>query len=877
MKRKILAAVMAVIIALGSVTAVSAADTSEGADAESTEEIVAYDDEFGEITGGTYFIRDEDVSFPAKAASNQGEMDLAAGTGASWKSCLSTFQQSVYSGLYSELSAFTADDITYSSSFDDYIVTASATVSGCFDSYNSSTYYLDDTSELTDICWAILRDCPEFYWINNSSIYAEFGYSAAASRTRVSITFFTLGSASEVSEYIEFMDGIEADAVSACSSKSTTYEKVLYIHNLICDSANYDDDTANEYTTYGTISNLLAFSALGVFYDGKAVCQGYALAFKLLCEDVGIDCLYQRGTANGGSHAWNWVLMNDGLWYGVDSTWDGQTSSTVTTYFLLGTTNFDKKHYYTNSFGVTLSTDDYVFTGEEEEDPEDETEREKKMRLLIKNMTADDDPTNGSSWNSENTTELKWSYINGAMISALLQYGDTVDDSSYETFADTYMSPFVNSNGSINGSFRTSNYSLDDINSGKALIELIARGSSNSTKYTSAVTTRLYNGVLKYMLANKVTAEGNLWHKNVYPYQVWLDGVYMALPFYLQYELEISKDADAFEEAAENITLQIENVYEKLRDEETGLYYHGYDAQADSSSGNYNTSSAVSWALNTTGNNEGASSSFWLRGMGWYAMGLVDDIELLQEGQEEFGIDLSQEIYSVVTIYTECMESILNYRSDSGLWYQVMDKPDGEYNYTETSGSAALSYALMKGANLGVLPESYYDEGYAVFEALLDEKLLYTDSTESDVILNDICGTAGLAGPSSGVTSASATRAYKHTSRDGSYEYYVSERTVTDDAKGAAPLIMAYSQILLRESGQYEEYSPVENPVVLGDVNDDGIINSADATRILLYYAQRIELNETALKAADVNGDGAVNSADATRILLYYAQRISSF
>ncbi|MCD8239542.1 MAG: glycoside hydrolase family 88 protein [Clostridiales bacterium] len=868
MKRKFLAAAMAAIMVLGSLAVVSAADT------ESTEENVVYDEEFGEIELKEYSLRDEDVDFPAKTYSNQKGIDLAAGTEASWRGCLSTFQQSIYDGICSKISS---DNIAYDSGYSDYVLSVSTTVSGSFDSYNASTSgYLDDSSELTDIGWAILRDYPEYYWLKSYTLAAGIGYSSKSDITYVQFIFYSVGSPSEVAEYIELMDGIEADVVTACSSLSTKYEKVLYIHNLICNSADYATDVSNEYNSSGTISDPLAFSPLGIFYEGKAVCQGYALAFGLLCGNVGVDTVYQSGTAGGVNHAWNWVLMNDGLWYGVDSTWDGQTSSTVTTYFLLGTTNFNKRHTYTNSFGITISADDYVFTGDEEEDPEDETEREKKMRLLIKNMTADGDPTDGSSWNNESPNSFKWSYINGAMISALLLYGDVTADTSYETFADTYMSPFINSNGSINGSFRTSNYALDDINSGKALIELISRGSSNSTKYKSAVTSKIYTGILQYMLANKTTAEGSLWHKNVYPYQVWLDGIYMETPFYLQYELEISKDADAFKEAADSAVIQIENVYNKLKDEKTGLYYHGYDAQADSSSGNYDTSSAMSWALNTTGNNEGASSSFWLRGMGWYAMGLVDDIELLQEGQEEFGIDLSSELYSIVTIYTECMESILNYRSDSGLWYQVMDKPDGEYNYTETSGSAALSYALMKGANLGVIPESYYDEGYAVFEALLDEKLLYTDSTETDVVLNDICGTAGLAGPSSNKTSDSATRAYAHTSRDGSYEYYVSEKTVTDDAKGAAPLIMAYSQVLLRESGDYAEYTPVSAPYTLGDVNDDGIINFTDATRILLYYAKRIDLGETALKAADVNGDGIINSTDATRILLYYAKRISS-
>ncbi|MCC8097070.1 MAG: glycoside hydrolase family 88 protein, partial [Eubacterium sp.] len=392
-------------------------------------------------------------------------------------------------------------------------------------------------------------------------------------------------------------------------------------------------------------------------------------------------------------------------------------------------------------------------------------------------------------------------------------------DESYAEFADTYMSAFISdspvssSKGYISASFSISSYALDDLNSGKALIELIAAGSGNSTKYEKAVSETLYTSILKYMLSYKTTAEGNLWHKNAYPYQVWLDGIYMETPFWLEYELEIGENADDFKEAAEHLTTQISNVYDKLRDSETGLYYHGYDAQADPESENYNTSSAMSWALNTTGNNTGASSEFWLRGTGWYAMALVDDIELLKEGEEKFGLDLTSEIYSLTTYYTELMDVLIEYRdSETGLWYQVIDKPEGDYNYTETSGSAAIAYALMKGANSGIVPSSYYDIGYDVFLSLCDEKLLYTDDSESDVTLKDICGVAGLAGPSSGKTSSSATRGYAYKTRDGSYKYYVSEATVTDDAKGAAPLIMAYNQVLLNEDGKTTDYTPAEEP-----------------------------------------------------------------
>lgn len=431
-------------------------------------------------------------------------------------------------------------------------------------------------------------------------------------------------------------------------------------------------------------------------------------------------------------------------------------------------------------------------------------ERQDKITLLINKMLQEDGPENGSLWNKESTSAFKWSYINGCMATAMLQLYETTGDSTYKTFADNYMSPFIGTtNSSTKGyiadnNFKISNYTLDDLNSGKSLIELVNLGSANSSKYTNAVKDTLVNKSLNYMLKNQTTAEGNLWHKKAYPYQVWLDGIYMETPFWLEYEVYMNKDAASFENAAVNVTNQIENVYNKLRDPKTGLYYHGYDAQADSSSGSYNSSSAMSWA-----SSNGTSANFWLRSIGWYAMALVDNIEILQEGQDTLGVNVSTQIESLKKIYKELMDSMLKYQDlDSGtyMWYQVPNRDGDIYNYIETSGSAAISYALMKGYNIGVVDESYYDKGLEVFNGICDNKLLYTDNNKTDVDLTDICQTAGLAGPSSGATSSSATIGPKHKNRDGSYEYYVSEKTVTNDAKGVAPFLLAYCQILKRDN-----------------------------------------------------------------------------
>lgn len=484
----------------------------------------------------------------------------------------------------------------------------------------------------------------------------------------------------------------------------------------------------------------------------------------------------------------------------------------------------------------------------------DET-RTQKVEILIEQMLKEDGPENGSLWNKENTTSFKWSYINGCMVSAILDLYKVKGDKKYKNFADNYMSPFISTTkDSTKGyiaadKFKISSYTLDDLNNGKALIELVNLNSANKNKYQKALTETLYTDILQYELNNQKTAEGNLWHKKAYPYQVWLDGIYMETPFWLEYELNIINSQSSFINASNNITNQIENVYSKLRDTSTGLYYHGYDAQADKNSGNYNSSNAISWATKNTGH----SSSYWLRGTGWYAMALVDDIELMQNAQKKYNIDLSSNINKLSNIYTELIDSLLKYQdNNTKMWYQVIDKKDSKYNYIETSGSAAISYSLMKSYNIGITNIDYYNKGLEVFRGICDNKLVY--SSETKVELNDICMTAGLAGPNSGVKSSSATIGPKHNARDSSYDYYVSEKIVSNDAKGIAPLIFAYCQMLNFNKN-------------IGDVNLDNIIDTKDTALILKYISGSVKLTKEQLNASDINKDGKVDINDTVSLL----------
>lgn len=477
-----------------------------------------------------------------------------------------------------------------------------------------------------------------------------------------------------------------------------------------------------------------------------------------------------------------------------------------------------------------------------------------KMELMLSGALEDSDPTNGSPWNCESPNQFKWSYINGCMISAVMDMYDITGDKKYLDFADTYMGHFMGSSNNKNSGYINSgtgfnykNYTLDDLNCGKALLELMAKNTSNKSKYQNAVKQTLYTDILQYIIKNQKTAENSLWHKKSYPYQVWLDGIYMETPFWLEYELELG-DKDSFMTAANHVTNQIKNVYDKMRDPATGLYYHGYDAQADKTSKSYKKSSAMSWAETDTGH----SASFWLRGTGWYSMALVDDIELMTRAEEKFGIDLTDKKEYIAKVYTELMTSLLNYQdNDTKLWYQVIDKGGQKYNYIETSGSAAIAYSLIKGCNIGIADESFYNRGLEVFNSIYDNKIIYKDS--SHVKVTDICQTAGLAGPSSGATSSSATIGPKHTARDGSYDYYVSEKTVDDDAKGAAPVIFAYCEILKHNR--------------LGDVNQSGELDSNDAQLVLKHISDIKKLPDNVLEYADYNGDNAIDLRDVSSIL----------
>ena len=349
-------------------------------------------------------------------------------------------------------------------------------------------------------------------------------------------------------------------------------------------------------------------------------------------------------------------------------------------------------------------------------------------------------------WNIESIRQGKkphWNYIDGCMITALMEIAAIKNDKRYFEFAERFIDYYVSEDGSILG-YNKEKYNLDDVNEGRVLFELYEK--TGKEKYRLAIEKQR-----EHLISQPRTETGNFWHKLIYPNQIWLDGVYMAQVFSAKY-------AKAFGGGDfSDVVMQIKNVRKYMFDEEAGLYYHGLDC-----------SRSVFWADKKSG----LSKNFWLRAIGWFTVAMIDIVEIADgEARQE-----------ISKIFRELMGGVLKYRDpESKMYYQVVNMQRREGNYLETSGSSMIAYAMMKGARLGVLDPSYRDLGKETFDGICKRYLDF--DSDGKLNLGGICLVAGL-GPES------------NTRRDGSYEYYISEPVVENDAKGVAPFVLCYTEIL---------------------------------------------------------------------------------
>lgn len=302
---------------------------------------------------------------------------------------------------------------------------------------------------------------------------------------------------------------------------------------------------------------------------------------------------------------------------------------------------------------------------------------------------------------------------------------------------------FVQPDGSIR-TYDAGAEELDSILPGRQLL-LLSQVTQEERYYQAATLLR------EQLAAQPKTSEGGFWHKKIYPNQMWLDGLYMAEPFYAQYAVEFQEPQDFAE-----ITRQFMLIDQHARDAKTGLLYHGWDESKEEF-----------WADKTTG----VSANFWGRAMGWYMMALVDTLPWYPEndlGRTELLAILQDTAAAVVRVQDP----------QTGLWWQVLDRPGVKGNYLEASASCMFTYALAKGVRLGYLPRAYETNAERGWSGIL--KRFVQTGRDGSVTLTGTVKVAGLGGA-------------QH--RDGSYAYYVSQPVADNDPKGVGAFLLAASEM----------------------------------------------------------------------------------
>lgn len=342
-------------------------------------------------------------------------------------------------------------------------------------------------------------------------------------------------------------------------------------------------------------------------------------------------------------------------------------------------------------------------------------------------------------------SRTKWKYEDGCILSACMQLYEATKDSYYKDIIHKYMDFYITEDGSIL-TYEKETYNLDNIQSGKALFFLYEE--TKEEKYKKAI-----DDLMDQLKKHPRTGSKSFWHKQIYPDQIWLDGLYMAQPFYTMYETKFNN-----KENYSDIINQYKNARKFLYDENKKLYYHAYDEER-----------IQKWANKTTG----CSPNFWIRAIGWYFMSIIDTWENLTDDDVEYKEFLQG-------LLQEGVDGILPYKDEvTNMFYQLVDKQDVEGNYTETSGSAMIACSILKACRLKVLPEEYVKSGMDILQGIITNKLLPSGDS---LTLTGICEVAGL-GPGE--------------KRDGSVAYYLSERIVADELKGVAAFCMAYAQSLM--------------------------------------------------------------------------------
>ncbi len=363
------------------------------------------------------------------------------------------------------------------------------------------------------------------------------------------------------------------------------------------------------------------------------------------------------------------------------------------------------------------------------------------------------------------STQPKWSYVMGIELEGMLDTYLTYGGEAIRKYCQEYTDTMINEKGDIRG-YDILDYNLDNIRTGHFVTRMY-------NLYPEPKNKIAINTMMKQLQNQPRTiADKVFWHKAIYAYQVWLDGIFMGLPFRCLTATTQLKPKDAvkiYDDAVNQLTI----TYQRTLDPKTGLNRHAYDETRD-----------AFWSDNETG----LSQHCWGRAQGWYSMALIEVLDALPESYSRRA--------EVLDLLKKDLDAVIKWQDkNTGTWYQVMDAPAREGNYLESTCTAMFAYVLLKAFNKGYVGEQYRDAGIKAYKGIINNMIRV--NADKTISLTNCCSVAGL-GPAATTQVIEAMKKVnpkgsvnENRRRDGSYAYYLDEPIRDNDAKGVGPFIWA--------------------------------------------------------------------------------------
>ena len=351
------------------------------------------------------------------------------------------------------------------------------------------------------------------------------------------------------------------------------------------------------------------------------------------------------------------------------------------------------------------------------------------------------------------SSKPKWSYVMGIEMEGML---DTYEhykegNNAILDYLKEYPAKMIDEQGNITG-YKYEDFNLDNVRTAKFILRM-------HNLFPTKGTEKALKTLFKQLQNQPRTKEGVYWHKAIYANQVWLDGIFMGLPFYCNYAVQTMKSKKAEKYLNDAVDQMVKTDY-RTYDEKTQLWKHAWDETHQQF-----------WA----NKEDGKSQHCWARALGWYVMAMTECLDAMPENYAR-----RQE---VIDLLNKAMKSVVKYQDKkTGVWYDVLDVKSDK-NYLESTASSMFAYVLLKGYRKGYLSEEYLKAGVKAYNGIL--KQFIKVNADKTISLTRCCAVSGL-GPGPGPYVKKPN--YK---RDGSFEYYMSEPIRDNDAKGVGPFIWA--------------------------------------------------------------------------------------